>query len=159
MLKAGAEWAAVRGGLIEALTLPSRVEGRIMPIDNDKQSFVYREPVGVVGVISPWNFPMHLSHRSIAPALATGNAVVVKPSEDTPVTGGLLLAKIYEEAGLPAGLLNIVIGDVAGRRRCVHAPFHSEIDFVHRIDKGWQAYRRTRDERQNAQAYWPRTWR
>ena len=113
LLKAGAEWAAVRGGLIEALTLPSRVEGRIMPIDNGKQSFIYREPVGVVGVISPWNFPMHLSHRSIAPALATGNAVVVKPSEDTPVTGGLLLAKIYEEAGLPAGLLNIVIGDIA----------------------------------------------
>jgi aldehyde dehydrogenase (NAD+) len=114
LLKAGAEWAAVRGGLIEALTLPSRVEGRIMPIDSPgKQSFVYREPIGVVGVISPWNFPMHLSHRSIAPALATGNAVVVKPAEDTPVTGGLLLAKIYEEAGLPAGLLNIVIGDVA----------------------------------------------
>lgn len=114
LLKAGFEWGAVRGGLIEALTLPSRVEGRIMPIDTPgKQSFVYREPVGVIGVISPWNFPMHLSHRSIAPALATGNAVVVKPAEDTPVTGGLLLAKIYEEAGLPAGLLNIVIGDVA----------------------------------------------
>lgn len=114
LLKAGAEWAAMRGGLIEALTLPPRVEGRIMPIDNPtKQSFVYREPIGVVGVISPWNFPLHLSHRSIAPALAAGNAVVVKPAEDTPVTGGLLLAKIYEEAGLPAGLLNIVIGDVA----------------------------------------------
>lgn len=114
LLKAGAEWAAVKGGLIEALTLPSRVEGRIMPIDTPhKQSFVYREPLGVIGVISPWNFPMHLSHRSIAPALATGNAVVVKPAEDTPVTGGLLLAKIYEEAGLPSGLLNIVIGDVA----------------------------------------------
>jgi aldehyde dehydrogenase (NAD+) len=81
LLKAGAEWAAVRGGLIEALTLPSRVEGRIMPIDNPgKQSFVYREPIGVVGVISPWNFPMHLSHRSIAPALATGNAVAMEES-------------------------------------------------------------------------------
>lgn len=114
LLKAGFEWGAVRGGLVEALTLPSRVEGRIMPIDSPgKQSFVYREPIGVVGVISPWNFPMHLSHRSIAPALATGNAVVVKPADDTPVTGGLLLAKIYEEAGLPAGLLNVVIGDVA----------------------------------------------
>jgi len=114
LLKAGIEWAAVRGGLMDAIALPSRIEGRIMPIDRPgKQSFVYREPIGVVGVISPWNFPMHLSHRSIAPALAAGNAVVVKPAEDTPVTGGLLLAKIYEEAGLPAGLLNIVIGDVA----------------------------------------------
>jgi aldehyde dehydrogenase (NAD+) len=53
---------------------------------------------------------MILSHRSIGPALALGNAVVVKPAEDTPVTGGLLIAKIYEEAGLPPGLLNIVIG-------------------------------------------------
>jgi len=56
---------------------------------------------------------MHLSNRSIAPALALGNAVVVKPSDETPVTGGLLLARIYEEAGLPPGLLNVVNGDVA----------------------------------------------
>ena len=55
---------------------------------------------------------MYLSHRSIGPALALGNAVVVKPAEDTPVTGGLLLAKIYEEAGLPPGLLNVVIGPI-----------------------------------------------
>ena len=55
---------------------------------------------------------MYLSHRSIGPALALGNGVVVKPAEDTPVTGGLLIAKIYEEAGLPPGLLNVVIGDV-----------------------------------------------
>ena len=59
-------------------------------------------PVGVVAVISPWNFPMYLTNRSVAPALAVGNAVVLKPATDTPVTGGLLLAKIYEEAGLPA---------------------------------------------------------
>ncbi|WP_324698885.1 aldehyde dehydrogenase family protein [Novosphingobium sp. RL4] len=112
-MKAQAEWMAVRGGLIEALTLPPRVEGRIMPIDAaDKDSFVFREPLGVVGVISPWNFPMHLSHRTIAPALAVGNAVVVKPALETPITGGLLLAKIYEEAGLPEGLLNVVVGDV-----------------------------------------------
>ncbi|WP_334184572.1 aldehyde dehydrogenase family protein [Novosphingobium sp.] len=113
LLKATVEWNALRGGTLEAIALPSRVEGKIMPIDiPGKQSFVFREPLGVIGVISPWNFPMHLSNRSIAPALALGNAVVVKPAEDTPVTGGLLLAKIYEEAGLPAGLLNIVVGDV-----------------------------------------------
>jgi aldehyde dehydrogenase (NAD+) len=61
-------------------------------------------------MISPWNFPLHLSSRSVAPALALGNAVVIKPSSDTPVTGGLLLAKIYEEAGLHAGVLNVVVG-------------------------------------------------
>ncbi|MCY1158972.1 MAG: aldehyde dehydrogenase family protein, partial [Citricoccus sp.] len=67
-------------------------------------------PVGVVGVISPWNFPLHLSQRSVAPALAVGNAVVIKPASDTPVTGGLLLARIVEEAGLPAGVLSVVVG-------------------------------------------------
>lgn len=111
ILKAMAEWSAVRAGMIEAACLPWRVEGKIMPIDAPgKQSFVYREPLGVVGAISPWNFPFVLSHRSIAPALAVGNAVVVKPSEESPVTGGLLLASIYEEAGLPPGLLNVVNG-------------------------------------------------
>lgn len=100
--------------MITAAVMPSRVVGRILPIDTpDKESRVYRKPLGVVGVISPWNWPMHLSNRSIAPALALGNAVVVKPADDTPVTGGLLLAKIYEEAGFPPGVLNVVVGDVA----------------------------------------------
>ena len=76
----------------------------------DKENRVYRKPAGVVTVISPWNFPMYLSNRSVAPALALGNAVVLKPAEDSPVTGGLLLAKVYEEAGLPPGLLSVVIG-------------------------------------------------
>jgi aldehyde dehydrogenase (NAD+) len=114
LLKAAIEWGSVRAGAMEAVSLPYLVQGKIMPIDAPgKQSFVFREPLGVIGVISPWNFPMHLSHRSVAPALALGNAVVLKPADDTPVTGGLLLAKIYAEAGLPAGLLNVVIGDVA----------------------------------------------
>ncbi|MVA36265.1 aldehyde dehydrogenase family protein [Agrobacterium vitis] len=112
-IKAEMEWAAVRACTLAAATMPARVAGRILPIDiPGKESRVYRQPLGVVGVISPWNFPLHLSNRSIAPALAVGNGVVVKPAEDTPVTGGLLLASIYEEAGLPPGLLNVVIGDV-----------------------------------------------
>ena len=61
-------------------------------------------------VISPWDFSLHLTNRSVAPALATGNAVVVKPSPLTPVTGGTLFAKIYEEAGLPPGVLSVVAG-------------------------------------------------
>lgn len=87
------------------------VEGRIMPSDvPGKESRVYRRPVGVVAVISPWNFPLQLSARSVAPALAVGNAVVLKPAGDTPVTGGLLLARIFEDAGLPPGVLNVLIG-------------------------------------------------
>jgi len=63
-----------------------------------------------VGIISPWNFPLHLSARSVAPALALGNTVVVKPASDTPITGGFLLARLFEEAGLPAGALSVVVG-------------------------------------------------
>jgi aldehyde dehydrogenase (NAD+) len=64
----------------------------------------------VIGVISPWNFPLHLSMRSVATAIACGNSVVLKPASDTPVTGGTLLGKLFEEAGLPAGVLNVVAG-------------------------------------------------
>jgi aldehyde dehydrogenase (NAD+) len=73
-----------------------------------KENRVYRAPVGVVAVISPWTFPLALSSRSVAPALAPGNAVVLKPAEDTPVTGGLFIAKVFEEAGLPPGVLQVL---------------------------------------------------
>jgi aldehyde dehydrogenase (NAD+) len=122
-IKADIEFGSVLGGMREAASIPYRMNGLIIPIDTaGTESRAYRRPIGVVGVISPWNFPMHLSHRSIAPALAVGNAVVVKPAEDTPITGGLLIARIYEEAGLPAGLLNVVVGDpaVIGDPFCLH---------------------------------------
>lgn len=109
--KAGIEWWAVHNSVLEAATLPSRVEGRILYGDYPgKENRIYRRPVGVVAVISPWNWPLHLSMRSIAPAIALGNAVVVKPASETPVTGGLLIAKIFEEAGLPPGILNVISG-------------------------------------------------
>jgi aldehyde dehydrogenase (NAD+) len=81
-----------------------------VPVDvPGKESRVYRRPIGV---ISPWNWPMYLTHRSVAAAFAVGNGVVVKPADDTPVTGGLLMAAVLEEAGLPPGLLNVVVGSV-----------------------------------------------
>jgi aldehyde dehydrogenase (NAD+) len=111
--KAELEWQFVHSVTLEAASFPHRIVGRILPLDElGKESRAYRQPLGVIGVISPWNFPMYLSHRSIGPALALGNAVVVKPAEDTPITGGLLIGKIYEEAGLPPGLLNIVNGPI-----------------------------------------------
>ena len=67
-----------------------------------------REPLGVVATISPWNAPLLLSSRGIAVALAVGNTVVLKPSEETPVAGGVILAQAFEEAGLPKGVLNVV---------------------------------------------------
>ncbi len=66
--------------------------------------------MGVIAVISPWNFPFHLSMRSVVTAIACGNSVVLKPASDTPVTGGTLLGKLFEEAGLPHGVLNVVAG-------------------------------------------------
>ncbi len=110
-IKANVELATARAMTLEAATFPNRVHGEIRPSNTPgKENFVYREPIGVIAVISPWNFPFHLTQRSIAPAIALGNAVVLKPASDTPVTGGLLLAKIFEEAGLPKGLLNVVVG-------------------------------------------------
>ena len=67
-----------------------------------------RRPVGVVAAIAPWNAALILSARSIAAPLALGNTVVLKPSEHSPVVGGLLWGEIFEEAGLPPGVLNIV---------------------------------------------------
>lgn len=123
-LKANVEWGSAHALTLEAASAPYRVQGRILPSDiPGKENRVYRQPVGVVGVISPWNFPLHLSNRSVAPALAVGNAVVIKPASDTPVTGGLLLAKIFEEAGLPPGVLSVVIGPgrVIGDAFVLHA--------------------------------------
>lgn len=79
---------------------------------NDKNAINYtlRQPIGVVGCISPWNLPLYLFTWKIAPALAAGNCVIAKPSEVTPVTS-FLLGKICKEAGLPYGVLNIVHGD------------------------------------------------
>ena len=75
-----------------------------------KKHHIVHEPVGVVGVISPWNYPLHLTTRALAPALTLGNTVVVKPASDTPITGGLLMAKIADEVGIPDGVVNVVTG-------------------------------------------------
>jgi len=110
-VKASFEWQLVHRGMLEAATYPFRVDGRIQPsMISGKENRVYRQPVGVTGVIAPWTFPLHLANRSVAPALAVGAAVVLKAASDTPVTGGLLLARIFEEAGLPLEVLNVVVG-------------------------------------------------
>ena len=85
-----------------------QMTGEILPSDHGKVSMVVRQPLGVVTVISPWNFPLLLSSRGLAVALAVGNTVVLKPSEETPVVGGLLIAELFEEAELPPGVFNVV---------------------------------------------------
>ncbi|GAB7013350.1 aldehyde dehydrogenase family protein [Halolamina salina] len=95
----------------EAATLPRRMKGETAASNiPGKENRLYREPKGVVTVISPWNFPLNLSMRAVAPAIAAGNSVVLKPSTNSPITGGLLFAKLFEEAGLPEGVLNVVVG-------------------------------------------------
>ncbi|MFD4507479.1 aldehyde dehydrogenase family protein [Streptomyces sp. NPDC058457] len=113
-LKAAFELHLAKEFLRESIQWALRPEGRILPSPVDgKENRVYRVPVGVVGVISPFNFPFLLSIKSVAPALALGNAVVLKPHQNTPIVGGTLVAKIFEDAGLPAGLLNVVVTDIA----------------------------------------------
>ncbi|HYQ68502.1 aldehyde dehydrogenase family protein [Actinophytocola sp.] len=113
-LKAGFEIGLVLDMLKEAATFPLRMEGRILPSPiDDKENRLYREPVGVVGVISPFNFPFFLGMKCVAPAIATGNGVVLKPHEDTPITGGTLFGEIFEAAGLPPGLLNVVVTEIS----------------------------------------------
>ena len=94
----------------EAAALPSLPYGSLIPSEEPRLSMVRRYPVGVVGVISPFNVPIILGIRSVAPALALGNAVLLKPDPRTAVTGGLVLARIFQEAGLPDGLLQVLIG-------------------------------------------------
>lgn len=112
-MKAAFEIGLVKNMIKEAATFPLRMEGKILPSTEDgKENRLYRIPAGVVGVISPFNFPFFLSMKSVAPALGAGNGVVLKPHEDTPITGGTLIGKIFEEAGLPKGLLNVVVTDI-----------------------------------------------
>ncbi len=82
--------------------------GEIIPSEHGKLSMAMRQPMGVISVISPWNVPVLLTGRGIAFALAAGNTVVLKPSEETPYCGGLLYAEVFKEAGVPEGVLNVV---------------------------------------------------
>ncbi|KAB0569181.1 benzaldehyde dehydrogenase [Pseudomonas sp. R11F] len=99
--------------LHQAAGLLSQPHGVVLPSAAGRLSYARRQPHGVVGVISPFNFPLVLSLRSVAPALAAGNAVVLKPDPQTPVSGGFLIARLFEEAGLPKGLLHVLPGAAA----------------------------------------------
>ncbi|MDF2638627.1 MAG: NAD-dependent succinate-semialdehyde dehydrogenase [Novosphingobium lindaniclasticum] len=88
-----------------------RIEGEVIPAPRSNQRIlVWSEPVGVVAAITPWNFPAAMVTRKVAPALAAGCAIIVKPAPETPLTA-LALAALAEEAGLPAGLLSVVTGE------------------------------------------------
>jgi benzaldehyde dehydrogenase (NAD) len=96
--------------LYEAAALATQPHGVVLPSSCKRMSFARRVPHGVVGVISAFNFPLILSMRALAPALALGNAVVCKPDPRTPISGGFIPARLFEAAGLPAGLLHVLPG-------------------------------------------------
>lgn len=109
--KAQGEFTIATAVTRHATTLPARKTGEHVSSDiPERENLVQREPKGVIGVISPWNYPLHLSLRAVAPAIALGNTVVLKPDEQTPISGGLAIAKLFEQAGLPDGVLNVVPG-------------------------------------------------
>ncbi len=87
----------------------TKLEGHTIPVNGPYFNYTLREPLGVVGLIVPWNFPLLLASRKVAAALAAGNTVVLKPAAQTPLTA-LVLAEIGMEAGLPPGVLNVVPG-------------------------------------------------
>lgn len=121
--KAQYELSIAIGELHHAAALPMQPIGQLLPTSTaDRMSIARRVPVGVVGVITPWNVPLVLAMRSVAPALAVGNAVVLKPDPQTPVTGGYLLARVFELAGLPPGVLNVVPGGADVGEALVTAP-------------------------------------
>jgi len=98
-----------------------KIEGRVTNTRSDALHFVKREPYGVVGAISPWNYPLLMATWKVAPALAAGNSVVLKPAEQAPLSC-LHLARLFVEAGGPAGVFNVVngMGEVAGKALALH---------------------------------------
>ncbi|MHB9855182.1 benzaldehyde dehydrogenase [Streptomyces krungchingensis] len=114
----------------EAAALASRPVGQILPSEAPRLSYTRRVPVGVVGVIAPFNAPLILSIRSVAPALALGNGVVLKPDPRTAVCGGLALAAVFAEAGLPDGLLQVLPGGPEAGQALVADPHVPVISFT-----------------------------
>ena len=114
----------------EAAAMLTQHQGIILPSLDGVKSFAKRVPHGVVGVISPFNFPFLLTSRATLPALATGNAVLLKPDARTPVTGGVVLGLILEAAGLPKGVLHVLPGAAEAGEALVIDPDVTMISFT-----------------------------
>lgn len=113
-----------------------KILGETIPIKNDILDFTLREPLGVTAHIVPWNYPLQMTCRSLAAAIATGNTAVIKPAEDTPLTT-LKLAEICKGVGLPKGVINVVtgLGHEAGAELSKH-PDISHITFTGSVKSG-----------------------
>ncbi|MDI3387789.1 benzaldehyde dehydrogenase [Streptomyces sp. B-S-A8] len=128
--KAAFEVRLAMGECFECAALPTHPQGEVLTTEDARWSLARRRPAGVVSVIAPFNFPLILGLRSVAPALALGNAVLLKPDPRTAVSGGVVIARIFEEAGLPAGVLHLLPGDGAVGQALVEAPEVRVISFT-----------------------------
>ncbi|QDP39467.1 aldehyde dehydrogenase family protein [Radiobacillus deserti] len=124
-----------------ASELAKNITGEVLPMDaavggEHRMGLVKREPLGVVGAITPFNFPLNLSLHKLAPAIAAGNTVVFKPAEKTPVSA-YMLVKLFQEAGLPDGVLNLLIGtgEEVGEPLVTHDKVH-KISFTGSLPVG-----------------------
>lgn len=124
------DWLYYYGGLAD------KVEGRVIPVERlSVLNYTRREPLGVVGVITPWNSPLFLTIMAVAPALAAGNTVVIKPSE---VTSASIIeaVKLAESVGFPKGVLNVVTGDRTTGEALVDHPDVAKIAFTGGVEAG-----------------------
>jgi succinate-semialdehyde dehydrogenase/glutarate-semialdehyde dehydrogenase len=122
------EWFAEEGKRAYGETIPATAA--------DKRLVVIKQPIGVCAAITPWNFPLAMITRKVAPALAAGCTVVIKPAEQTPLTA-LALAVLAEEAGLPAGVFNVITGDpVAIGGQLTASPIVRKLSFTGSTEVG-----------------------
>jgi acyl-CoA reductase-like NAD-dependent aldehyde dehydrogenase len=119
--------------------LADKVQGETIPVPGGRLDYTLREPLGVTVHIAPWNFPLVLAMRSVAPALAAGNAVVLKPATLTPLTA-LRLARVAGECGLPPGIFNVIVGSgsevgetLIADPRCRAVSFTGSVEVGHRV--------------------------
>ncbi|HEX9044561.1 MAG TPA: benzaldehyde dehydrogenase [Candidatus Limnocylindrales bacterium] len=119
------------GEILNASTMPSQPYGSLVPsVQPGRLSMVRRIPIGVVGAITPWNSPSVLGMRVVAPALALGNAVILKPDPQTPVCGGAMFEAVFRAAGLPEGLLQVVVGGADVGEAIVTDPAVDAVSFT-----------------------------
>lgn len=125
-----ADWLYFYGGLAD------KIEGRVIPLDRTSVfNYTRREPIGAVAVITPWNSPLFLTIMAVAPALAAGNTVVIKPSEVTPA-GVIEAVRLADEVGIPAGVINVVTGGRSTGETLISHPDIAKIAFTGSVDGG-----------------------
>src|ERR1700688_3488930 len=132
-IRAKAQWEVqiTARSFLEAAALGSQPQGVLTAtLEAGFQSIARRVPLGVIGIITPWNSPIILAARAIGPALAMGNAVILKPDTKTPIAGGVVFARLLEQAGLPSGLFHVLPGGPETGTALVKEPLINMISFT-----------------------------